>query len=454
MKPGRWFALAGAGALIAFASCQEGRVEDVLESPDVPAFQDQKEAEAEAEEVERRAEDGEARILASFFFPLFPQYQTIDIGANLNNLKSPNTVAFFIIRDALTVGGSDIALSFLKIIYKVSSSFSFLLSFSQYVADFVFWWTMNALFWDGRIERDSEAPVVIQLFSKLFNAGMDVQRNIQKNIFGRTTEEINNELYGNAQGVVTQSPSAAVKDPYFPYGRLDVDPYGDAALGHHPEQFNEIYYDADVVDNPYDFKKKQGFPIPGIGGVGGIPGIGGGIPGVGGLPGLGGIQNVGDVVPPPPGADRVLDHADEVSFNGLFNFFANPDPSFRNLIMNTGFVSSKVQDARNYCMVHMTSPSFPDLLPTDPLDAADLLLAGRAPSDSTDDEGGRGWSLRGGQVGGAHQQPGTVVAHRHLQQASVSAMRGSESVNLFPPRKLRDLRFFWQRALKTFLPLP
>ena len=43
------------------------------------------------------------RFLTSLIFPFFPQYQDIDLGANLNNLKSPNTVAFFVVRDAIAV---------------------------------------------------------------------------------------------------------------------------------------------------------------------------------------------------------------------------------------------------------------------------------------------------------------------------------------------------------------
>ena len=39
--------------------------------------------------------------------------------------------------------------------------------------------------------------------------------------------------------------------------------------------------------------------------------------------------------------DKLLvDSLDEISLAGIFNFFANPEPSFRNLIMNTGFVSN------------------------------------------------------------------------------------------------------------------
>ena len=46
---------------------------------------------------------GEGRFLASFFFPLFPQYWPIDLGDNLNNLKSPKTVARFVYRDITSV---------------------------------------------------------------------------------------------------------------------------------------------------------------------------------------------------------------------------------------------------------------------------------------------------------------------------------------------------------------
>ncbi len=48
-------------------------------------------------------EEGQARVLPSFFFPFFRQYQDIDLGDNLNRLKSSDTVAFFIIRDTMTV---------------------------------------------------------------------------------------------------------------------------------------------------------------------------------------------------------------------------------------------------------------------------------------------------------------------------------------------------------------
>ncbi len=167
------------------------------------------------------------------------------------------------------------------------------------MADFVFWWTMHALFWDGRISRDSEAPVAIQIFSRLFNAGMDVQRNVQESLFGRES--------------VVEHP------PQFNYDRQEghhEDAYG-TAFQQPEEKFNEVYYDADVVSE-FDFKKKQGFSIPNLD-------LGGG----GDLSGL-----------PPENSERVIDTLDEVSFNGLFNFFANPEPSFRNLIMNTGFVST------------------------------------------------------------------------------------------------------------------
>ena len=56
------------------------------------------------DEAEYEDEDvGEGRFLASLFFPLFQQYWPIDIGDNLNNLKSPKTVARFVYRDITSV---------------------------------------------------------------------------------------------------------------------------------------------------------------------------------------------------------------------------------------------------------------------------------------------------------------------------------------------------------------
>ena len=41
-----------------------------------------------------------------------------------------------------------------------------------------------------------------------------------------------------------------------------------------------------------------------------------------------------------PAEDRLIaESVQELSGNAIFNFFADPNPSFRNLIMNTGFVS-------------------------------------------------------------------------------------------------------------------
>ncbi len=54
-------------------------------------------------ENDQEEEAGEGRFLASFFFPLFPQYWPIDVGDNLNNLKSPKTVARFVYRDLTSV---------------------------------------------------------------------------------------------------------------------------------------------------------------------------------------------------------------------------------------------------------------------------------------------------------------------------------------------------------------
>ena len=51
---------------------------------------------------------GEARILTTFIFPFFRQYQEIDIGENLNNLKRANTATFFIVRDTIAVSAINI----------------------------------------------------------------------------------------------------------------------------------------------------------------------------------------------------------------------------------------------------------------------------------------------------------------------------------------------------------
>jgi len=45
----------------------------------------------------------EGRVLTTFIFPLFKQYQHIDLGENLNKLKTADSAAFFILRDAMTV---------------------------------------------------------------------------------------------------------------------------------------------------------------------------------------------------------------------------------------------------------------------------------------------------------------------------------------------------------------
>ena len=65
--------------------------------------QSDEETKTEVDLVEFEEDSGTARILTSFIFPFFPQYQDIDIGENLNNLKSPNTVAFFLTRDFMLV---------------------------------------------------------------------------------------------------------------------------------------------------------------------------------------------------------------------------------------------------------------------------------------------------------------------------------------------------------------
>ena len=69
-----------------------------------PVGGDAGEGGSELVSVEDGEEDvGEGRFLASFFFPLFPQYWPIDLGENLNNLKSPKTVARFVYRDITSV---------------------------------------------------------------------------------------------------------------------------------------------------------------------------------------------------------------------------------------------------------------------------------------------------------------------------------------------------------------
>ena len=43
---------------------------------------------------------------------------------------------------------------------------------------YVLWWTLHFLFWDGRLSRDADVPVLIRVFTDLFNAGNSVQRRI------------------------------------------------------------------------------------------------------------------------------------------------------------------------------------------------------------------------------------------------------------------------------------
>ena len=70
----------------------------------MPTFNSNGLVSVEDEEAEYEDEDvGEGRFLASLFFPIFPQYWPIDIGDNLNNLKSPATVARFVYRDITSV---------------------------------------------------------------------------------------------------------------------------------------------------------------------------------------------------------------------------------------------------------------------------------------------------------------------------------------------------------------
>ena len=63
------------------------------------------ETEVEVEEEKALIEGAEtARILTTFIFPFFPQYTDVDMGEEVNKLKSSNTVAFFVIRDTMQVG--------------------------------------------------------------------------------------------------------------------------------------------------------------------------------------------------------------------------------------------------------------------------------------------------------------------------------------------------------------
>ncbi len=89
MKCRKLLLLTAAGGYLAFATSTNVRKEDFSISGD--------------EEMVSDEDAGDARFLPSYFFPFFRQYHDVDLGANLNNLKSGNTMAFFIIRDALTV---------------------------------------------------------------------------------------------------------------------------------------------------------------------------------------------------------------------------------------------------------------------------------------------------------------------------------------------------------------
>ncbi len=125
----------------------------------------------------------------------------------------------------------------------------------QWLGDVVFWYTMHTLFWDGRIQRDADAPLPIQIFAKIFNAGMDVQRSI----LART-------------------------------GLID----------------NEDFAADNSINDIYEFHPDE-------------------------------KQAVADQEPAQE--KLLLDSLDEISYVGLFNFFANPEASFRNLVLNTGVVS-------------------------------------------------------------------------------------------------------------------
>ena len=82
--------------------------DDESEQSELVSIED---VEAEFDYEDEDEDVGEGRFLASLFFPLFPQYWPIDIGDNLNNLKSPATVARFVYRDITSVSGKILTLA-------------------------------------------------------------------------------------------------------------------------------------------------------------------------------------------------------------------------------------------------------------------------------------------------------------------------------------------------------
>ncbi|TRY69467.1 hypothetical protein TCAL_09651 [Tigriopus californicus] len=174
------------------------------------------------DEYNHEQQNGQARVFTSFIFPFFRQYQTIDIGNNLNNLKSPNTVAFFVIRDAIA-----------------------------YLALVTTWIVMHTIFWNGRLRESQvdQVPLFIRLGSGFINRG----KFASDSLFGRKE-------------------------------------------GDFPE-------DIDFYEEDDEFQTK-----------------------------FGQYQD--------PAEDKLITASlNEISANAIFNFFSDPNPSFRNLIMNSGFLA-------------------------------------------------------------------------------------------------------------------
>eukprot|EP00095_Tigriopus_kingsejongensis_P001260 snap_masked-scaffold374_size191929-processed-gene-0.18 protein:Tk01260 transcript:snap_masked-scaffold374_size191929-processed-gene-0.18-mRNA-1 annotation:"periplasmic solute binding family protein" len=197
MRPNLWFGWAG--VLVVIALC----IGDSWQTNSTDNGTNQAEQPIQTE--------GTPRVFTSFIFPFFRQYQSIDLGQNLNNLKSPNTMAFFVIRDAVA-----------------------------YLALVTTWILMHTIFWDGRLKADEldRVPLFIRLLSG-FVSGSD-------SMFRRSDEggDVPEDEFQTRFGYTDQAEEKLIAES---------------------------------------------------------------------LP--------------------------EISANGIFNFFADPNPSFRNLIMNSGFLA-------------------------------------------------------------------------------------------------------------------
>ncbi len=291
---------------------------------------------------------------------------------------------------------------------------------------------MHALFWNGRIEKDEEAPLPIQIFAQLFNHGMTIQKNIQRTIYGEVLDfskddddkEKDKEKEELSPYYTTHNEyENTIESPYYTsFGdKHDNQPHFDIyayELGGHKKKrkkhgYNNHHYDHhqqqhqhhnedqsySYVHEPYhyvfqnDITRNQDEFSPRQGLLGAMPQQG--FQNFGqfgqGPPSLptanddldifqdiptddGNFQTVQAPQQPQPQADeKVIDTIEEVSFNKLFNFFANPEPSFRNLIMNTGFVSRKTI-SNSWCLYLTASLPFLDLVPAGAVDDPNLLL--------------------------------------------------------------------------------